>query len=124
MSGNKTSTGTTWVDPDDAPELTDAFFERADEYNGERVIKRGRPKAEAVRERITIRLAPDVLEQFRASAPRMANPDERRTRRLAQDAHAFGVAGVGECDWLSERSQVPTLVGCSWDRIYPGMRHF
>jgi uncharacterized protein (DUF4415 family) len=69
MSGNKTSTGTTWVDPDDAPELTDAFFERADEYNGERVIKRGRPKAEAVRERITIRLAPEVLEQFRASGP-------------------------------------------------------
>lgn len=69
MSVNKTSTGTAWVDPDDAPQLTDAFFERADEYKGERVIKRGRPKADTVRERITIRLAPDVLEQFRASGP-------------------------------------------------------
>jgi uncharacterized protein (DUF4415 family) len=69
MRENKTSTGTAWVDPDDAPELTDAFFEHADEHQGSRVIKRGRPKADAVRERITIRLAPDVLEQFRASGP-------------------------------------------------------
>ena len=69
MTAKSPGTPAPWVDPDDAPELTDAFFERADEYNGERVIKRGRPKAEAVRERITIRLAPDVLEQFRASAP-------------------------------------------------------
>ncbi|MET0610629.1 MULTISPECIES: BrnA antitoxin family protein [Pseudomonas syringae group] len=69
MSEKKTSTGINWVDPDDAPELTDAFFERADEYQGSRVIKRGRPKSDAVRERITIRLAPEVLEQFRASGP-------------------------------------------------------
>ncbi|MCS3471225.1 uncharacterized protein (DUF4415 family) [Pseudomonas sp. JUb42] len=69
MSVNKISIGTAWVDPDDAPELTDVFFERADEYVGNRVIKRGRPKADAVRERISIRLAPEVLEQFRASGP-------------------------------------------------------
>ena len=30
-----------WVDPDDAPELTDAFFEEADEYIGNRLIRRG-----------------------------------------------------------------------------------
>lgn len=69
MRENKTSTGTAWVDPDDAPELTDAFFEHADEHLGPRIIKRGRPKADVVRERISIRLAPEVLEQFRASGP-------------------------------------------------------
>ena len=31
-----------WVDPDDAPELDDEFFERADEYLGESLVKRGR----------------------------------------------------------------------------------
>ena len=39
-----------WIDPDDAPELTDAFFERADEYIGIRVINRDKPKADADQE--------------------------------------------------------------------------
>ncbi|WP_296182282.1 BrnA antitoxin family protein [Pseudomonas sp. UBA1879] len=69
MSANKPSTGTDWVDPDDAPELSDAFFEHADEYVGEKLIKRGRPKSVVVRERITIRLEPDVVQQFKASGP-------------------------------------------------------
>jgi uncharacterized protein (DUF4415 family) len=66
---HKPSTGTAWVDPDDAPELTADFFEAADQYQGERLVKRGRPKADSVRERITIRLAPEVLQPFRASGP-------------------------------------------------------
>lgn len=69
MSVNKPSTGATWVDPDDAPELTDSFFESADQFHGDRLVKRGRPKADSVRERITIRLSPDVLQPFRASGP-------------------------------------------------------
>ncbi len=32
-------------------------------------IGAGRPKAETTKERITIRLSPDVLEKFRASGP-------------------------------------------------------
>jgi hypothetical protein len=31
-----------WVDSDDAPELADEFFERADEYLGESLVRRGR----------------------------------------------------------------------------------
>jgi uncharacterized protein (DUF4415 family) len=69
MSENKTAIGIDWVDPDDAPELTDAFFERADEYEGTRVIRRGRPKAGIVRERISIRIESAVLAEFRASGP-------------------------------------------------------
>ncbi|MBN3965620.1 BrnA antitoxin family protein [Pseudomonas gregormendelii] len=69
MNANKCNTEAAWVDPDDAPELTDAFFKRADEFNGTRLVRRGRPKADVVRERITIRLEPDVLAQFKASGP-------------------------------------------------------
>lgn len=69
MSANKPSTEASWVDPDDAPELTEEFFQEADLYVGERLVKRGRPKAESVRERITIRLSPEVIQPFRASGP-------------------------------------------------------
>lgn len=69
MSVNKSTTDIDWIDPDDAPQLTDAFFERADEYVGTEVVRRGRPKAGVVRERISIRIEPAVLEEFRASGP-------------------------------------------------------
>jgi len=67
MNANKHATGKNWVDPDDAPELTDNFFDRADEYKGGALVKRGRPKSDVTKERITIRLSPDVLSSFRAT---------------------------------------------------------
>jgi hypothetical protein len=33
-----------FVDPDDAPELTDDFFEHADLYNGDNLIKKGKSR--------------------------------------------------------------------------------
>ena len=66
---NKHSTHIEWADPDDAPELTEDFFDAADELQGSQLIKRGRPKADKVLKRITIRLEPDVVEQFKASGP-------------------------------------------------------
>jgi hypothetical protein len=33
-----------WVDPDAAPELTHEYFERADVYLGNKLVRRGRPK--------------------------------------------------------------------------------
>jgi hypothetical protein len=40
-----------WIDQDDAPQITDAFFERADEYRGGTWGRHGRPPAEATQER-------------------------------------------------------------------------
>ncbi|WP_372425400.1 hypothetical protein [Salinarimonas chemoclinalis] len=34
--------GEPWRDPDDSPEWTDAMFERADIYEGDQLIRRGR----------------------------------------------------------------------------------
>lgn len=42
------NTKTTWADPDDAPELTDAFFRHAAEFKGATRIRRRRPKADVV----------------------------------------------------------------------------
>ena len=50
-------------DPDAMP-LTDAEWEAAKPSLG-----RGRPRAEVTKERITIRLSPDILSYFRASGP-------------------------------------------------------
>jgi uncharacterized protein (DUF4415 family) len=59
-----------WIDPDDAPELTDEWFERADLYHGNVLIQRGRPKSEAPKISTTIRLDADIVEKFRAQGPK------------------------------------------------------
>jgi len=69
MSANKPATPTDWRDPDDAPELDDAFFDRADEYAGERLIKRGRPRAASCKVQLTVRYDAEVVEAFRATGP-------------------------------------------------------
>lgn len=83
MSEKKRVTPSTWVDPDDAPELTDEFFERGTWHIGERVVtpeegraamavaaevaRRGRPKATQHKEPVTLRVDADVLARWRAS---------------------------------------------------------
>ena len=65
MNANKRATPTEWVDPDDAPELTDAFFEEADEYVGDKLVRRGRPKADNPKVRLTLRYDAEVVDAFR-----------------------------------------------------------
>jgi hypothetical protein len=43
MPKKKKSGAAAWVDPDDAPTLTDKFFDRAEIRRGEKIIRRGRP---------------------------------------------------------------------------------
>ena len=58
-----------WIDADDAPELTQEWFDSADYYEGGRLIRPGRPKSDAAKESISLRLDPDVLAFFRATGP-------------------------------------------------------
>lgn len=67
MSENKSVTGHPWVDPDDAPELTDEWFQRADEYIGNKLIRRGRPPAAKTKVALTVRYDADVIAAFRAT---------------------------------------------------------
>ncbi|HEY5795480.1 MAG TPA: BrnA antitoxin family protein [Bosea sp. (in: a-proteobacteria)] len=71
MSANKPDIKGTWVDPDDAPELTDAWFEGADIHEGGVLIRRGRgrPKVARPKQQITLRLDADIIERFRATGP-------------------------------------------------------
>lgn len=69
MGEKQKSGGGEWVDPDDAPELTDEFFDRADIYQGGKLIRRGRPKLESPKAQVTLRLDADVLAGLRATGP-------------------------------------------------------
>lgn len=64
MTVNSDATKTDWVDPDDAPELDDAWFEKADHHLGEVLVRRGRPKG-ADKVSTTIRFDADVLAAFK-----------------------------------------------------------
>lgn len=71
MSANRKRGESAWVDPDDAPEITGEMLEQADVYHGDKLISRGRgrPKEESTKERITIRLDPEVVDSFRTTGP-------------------------------------------------------
>ncbi len=57
---------TPWGDPDDAPGITEAWLQKADLYEGEKLIRRGRPTALAPKQAVKLRLDPDVLAALRA----------------------------------------------------------
>ena len=67
MTAKKPSTPATWTDPDDAPELTEAFFQTADRYDGATLKPRGRPRAVSTKEPVKLRLDADVVATLRAS---------------------------------------------------------
>lgn len=67
MTAKKQSTQATWVDPEDAPELTEAFFQEAKLYIGNKIQARGRPKAAITKEPVKLRLDADVLAALRAT---------------------------------------------------------
>ena len=52
---------------DELPELNDAFFERADLYKGEKLIRAGRPKSPRRKVLLSVRYSPEVVEYFRAT---------------------------------------------------------
>ena len=54
---------------DDAPELTDAFFAAATLYDGDKIVRRGRPRLEEPRQLVSIRFPADTLRRLRATGP-------------------------------------------------------
>ena len=54
---------------DEAPELTDDMLDRADLYQGGKLIRRGRPKSEDPKQLITLRLDAAVLRWFQQTGP-------------------------------------------------------
>jgi uncharacterized protein (DUF4415 family) len=88
----KRNTKTSWVDPDDAPELTDEFFDRAQIAIGDTIIrpangtltKPGRPKSANAKKSVHLRLSPDVLAWFRATGPGWQARIDEALRKVAK----------------------------------------
>lgn len=71
MSAKKPVISNAWIDPDEAPELTDEWFDAAEVRDNGVLIRRGRgrPKVSRPKQQITLRLDADIIERFRASGP-------------------------------------------------------
>jgi uncharacterized protein (DUF4415 family) len=68
MNVSEIDTESSWVDPDDAPELDDDWFDRAELRIGDVVIRRGRPPG-SDKKQISLRVDKAVIEAFRAQGP-------------------------------------------------------
>jgi len=85
MPRKKKSGAAAWVDVDDAPELMDKFFDRAEIRKGGRVVRRGRPPLPSPKQAVKLRLDADVLAAYRktgAGWQTRINADLRKARKL------------------------------------------
>jgi uncharacterized protein (DUF4415 family) len=80
----KTSLKSERADSDDAPELTKSFFEHADWYHGDRLIRRGRPPSANPKQALKLRIDADVIEHFRATGPGWQTRINDALRRAAR----------------------------------------
>jgi uncharacterized protein (DUF4415 family) len=83
MSKKRSVSANTGIDPDDAPELTREWFESADLYEGDKLIRRGRPKSVARKRATSIRLDADVLDYYRATGPGWQSRINQALRKAA-----------------------------------------
>jgi uncharacterized protein (DUF4415 family) len=67
MKESKKSMEQNWIDKDDAPELTDEFFIRADEYDGAKLKRPGRPKKDKTKMLVSVRYEKEIIEAFKES---------------------------------------------------------
>ena len=67
MNAKSAVTDSAWVDQDDAPELTDAWFEQADMRKGAKLLHRGRPVSSSPKISTTLRFDAVILEAFKAT---------------------------------------------------------
>lgn len=81
MTGNNANSPTSWVDPDDVPDLTGP--EWAEVTARAKVQRGGRPKAAAPKVSTTIRLSPEVIEHFKEGGPGWQSRIDAALRKAA-----------------------------------------
>jgi uncharacterized protein (DUF4415 family) len=74
-----------WIDPGDAPELTEDWFAKATLMEGEQVIRRGGRPRGSEKEQVTLRLDKAVLAHFRATGPGWQTRMNEALRRVMGD---------------------------------------
>ncbi|MBB5687529.1 BrnA antitoxin family protein [Sphingobium boeckii] len=72
------------IDPDDVrPVLDDEWFEEADAFQGNKIVRRGRPKSDDPKQPVTIRLDRDLVEWFKQSGDGWQTRINLELRRVA-----------------------------------------
>jgi len=88
MRKRKPTGGRKWVDPEDAPPLDRDWFERAEIREGERLLRkarpRGRPKSAAPKKAVSLRLDADIVAYYRATGPGWQSRINAALRRAAR----------------------------------------
>ena len=67
MTVNKSASKSRLNKADDAPELTAAWFAKADVYKGDKLVRRGRPAGSGTKELVSLRLDKKALAAFRST---------------------------------------------------------
>ena len=90
MNVKQKNSAPTSLDSDSLPEITDAWIAGADLYNGDNLVRRGRPKLANPRQLLSLRLPPQIIARWKATGPgwqtRMAKALEKtapKARRAA-----------------------------------------
>ncbi|KKC26487.1 BrnA antitoxin family protein [Sphingomonas sp. SRS2] len=65
------------------PVLGEDWFEEADAYIGAKLVQRGRPKAEATKKLVSLRLDQEVIDWFKDSGPRWQTRINDELRKAA-----------------------------------------
>jgi uncharacterized protein (DUF4415 family) len=90
MNVKRKNSAPTSHDPDMPAEITDAWIAGADLYQGNKLVRRGRPKLADPRQLLSLRLPAQVIARWKATGPgwqtRMAEALEKsapKARRAA-----------------------------------------
>lgn len=67
MTGNKSVSKPRLNKTEDSPELTEAWFAKADLYKDDKLVRRGRPKGSGTKELVSLRLDKQALAVFRST---------------------------------------------------------
>jgi uncharacterized protein (DUF4415 family) len=81
---------TSWIDPDDAPDLSTpewrTKFAAAPLREGLKIVRRGRPALATPKQAVSLRLDPDVIAYFKAGGPGWQTRINERLRQVAMAA--------------------------------------
>lgn len=90
MSVKRKKSGRSSPVRDEAPEITDEWVTGADLYQGQKLVRRGRPKLANPRKLLSLRLPPEVIANWKATGPgwqtRMAQLLEKSTPKPRRSA--------------------------------------
>ncbi len=90
MNAKRKNSAPSSLESDALPEITDAWIAGADMYDGDKLVRRGRPKLANPRQLLSLRLPPQIIARWKATGPgwqtRMAEALEKSAPKPRRSA--------------------------------------